>query len=96
MREAALSLLYRKRLVWLVLLVFGNLFSGAGIAYFETPLGWCSSCRFWWAARLRTQDAGGTVAYKMFPVHARGLRPLPGLGYASLRDRRKPCCLSAR
>ncbi|MFI0473124.1 magnesium transporter [Halomonas sp. HMF6819] len=27
--------LYRKRVTWLVLLVFANLFSGAGIAYFE-------------------------------------------------------------
>ncbi|GGX83421.1 magnesium transporter MgtE [Litchfieldella qijiaojingensis] len=27
--------LYRKRVIWLVLLVFANLFSGAGIAYFE-------------------------------------------------------------
>lgn len=27
--------LYRKRVIWLVLLVFGNLFSGAGIAAFE-------------------------------------------------------------
>ncbi len=27
--------LYRKRVLWLVLLVFANLFSGAGIAYFE-------------------------------------------------------------
>ncbi|GHC28816.1 magnesium transporter [Aidingimonas halophila] len=30
--------LYRKRIVWLVLLVFGNLFSGAGIAYFENTI----------------------------------------------------------
>ncbi|WP_148252337.1 magnesium transporter [Aidingimonas lacisalsi] len=30
--------LYRKRIVWLVLLVFGNLFSGAGIAYFEETI----------------------------------------------------------
>ena len=30
--------LYRKRIVWLVLLVFGNLFSGAGIAYFEDTI----------------------------------------------------------
>lgn len=37
-REAALSLLYRKRVFWLVLLVFGNLFSGAGIAYFEDTI----------------------------------------------------------
>ncbi len=28
-------MLYKKRVFWFVLLVFGNLFSGAGIAYFE-------------------------------------------------------------
>ena len=35
MKTATVSLLYRKRVLWLVLLVFGNLFSGAGIAAFE-------------------------------------------------------------
>lgn len=30
--------LYRKRVVWLVLLVFANLFSGAGIAFFEETI----------------------------------------------------------
>lgn len=35
LREAGIFLLYRKRVVWLALLVFGNLFSGSGIAYFE-------------------------------------------------------------
>ncbi len=35
LREAGISVLYSKRIVWLALLVFGNLFSGAGIAYFE-------------------------------------------------------------
>lgn len=35
MRRASIGLLYSKRIVWLALLVFGNLFSGAGIAYFE-------------------------------------------------------------
>jgi magnesium transporter len=35
MKTATISLLYRKRVLWLVLLVFGNLFSGAGIAAFE-------------------------------------------------------------
>ncbi len=34
-RDAPLRLLYQKRVMWLVLLVFGNLFSGAGIAHFE-------------------------------------------------------------
>ncbi|WP_337842802.1 magnesium transporter [Rheinheimera sp.] len=34
-KEAKISLLYRKRVVWLVVLVFGNIFSGAGLALFE-------------------------------------------------------------
>jgi magnesium transporter len=37
-RDAGFRLLYRKRVFWLVLLVFGNLFSGAGIAYFEDTI----------------------------------------------------------
>lgn len=35
LKDASIGLLYRKRVFWLVLLVFGNLFSGAGIAHFE-------------------------------------------------------------
>ena len=35
MREAGIRVLYSRRVVWLALLIFGNLFSGAGIAYFE-------------------------------------------------------------
>jgi len=38
MLEASTALLYRKRIPWLVILVFGNLFSGAGIAYFEDTI----------------------------------------------------------
>ena len=38
MREASIRVLYSKRIVWLALLVFGNLFSGAGIAYFEDTI----------------------------------------------------------
>lgn len=34
-KDASIGLLYRKRIFWLILLVFGNLFSGAGIAHFE-------------------------------------------------------------
>jgi magnesium transporter len=36
--EASIALLYRARIFWLVLLVFGNIFSGAGIAYFEETI----------------------------------------------------------
>jgi magnesium transporter len=38
MLQASASLLYRKRVPWLVILVFGNIFSGAGIAYFEDTI----------------------------------------------------------
>ena len=38
LREARPSLLYRKRVGWLVLLVFMNIFGGAGIAYFEETI----------------------------------------------------------
>lgn len=37
-RDARLFTLYRKRIVWLLLLVFGNLVSGAGIAYYEDTI----------------------------------------------------------
>lgn len=33
--DASIRLLYRKRIVWLIILVFVNVFSGAGIAHFE-------------------------------------------------------------
>jgi magnesium transporter len=36
--EATVFMLYRARILWLVLLVFGNIFSGAGIAYFEDTI----------------------------------------------------------
>lgn len=35
LRDAGIWLLYRKRIAWLTLRVFGNLFSGAGISHFE-------------------------------------------------------------
>lgn len=38
MLQASIGLLYRKRIPWLVILVFGNIFSGAGIAYFEDTI----------------------------------------------------------
>ncbi len=37
-RDASIATLYQKRVFWLALLVFGNLFSGAGIAYFEDTI----------------------------------------------------------
>ena len=37
-RDASIGLLYRKRIAWLVLLVFGNLLSGAGIHFYEDTI----------------------------------------------------------
>ena len=38
LKDASVGMLYRKRINWLVLLVFANIFSGAGIAYFEDTI----------------------------------------------------------
>ncbi|WP_120190201.1 magnesium transporter [Ammoniphilus oxalaticus] len=38
LKEAGIFFLYRKRISWLVLLVFFNIFSGAGIAFFEDTI----------------------------------------------------------
>ncbi|QYX58321.1 magnesium transporter [Roseovarius sp. SCSIO 43702] len=38
LRDASVRVLYSRRIVWLALLVVGNLFSGAGIAYFEETI----------------------------------------------------------
>jgi magnesium transporter len=37
-RSAGIYVLYRARIVWLLLLVFANIFAGAGIAYFEDTI----------------------------------------------------------
>jgi len=36
--KASMGLLYKKRIVWLALLIFGNLLSGAGLAFFEETI----------------------------------------------------------
>ncbi|MFN3537966.1 MAG: magnesium transporter, partial [Brevundimonas sp.] len=38
LRGASLFMLYRARIFWLLLLIFGNIFSGMGIAYFEDTI----------------------------------------------------------
>lgn len=38
LRDVRIPVLYSRRIFWLALLVFGNLFSGAGIAYFEDTI----------------------------------------------------------
>jgi magnesium transporter len=38
LRRASVMALFQARVVWLIVLVFGNVFSGAGIAYFEETI----------------------------------------------------------
>ena len=38
LKDASITLLYRKRITWLVLLVFFNIFSGAGLALFQDTI----------------------------------------------------------
>ncbi len=38
LREVGVGVLYSRRVIWLSLLIFGNLFFGAGIAYFEETI----------------------------------------------------------
>jgi magnesium transporter len=50
-KEASLFLLYRKRVFWLVILVFGSLLSGLGISHFESVIQsnivLVFSCHYW-------------------------------------------------
>lgn len=50
-KTAPILFLYRKRVFWLVILVFGSLLSGIGIAHYEDIIAahivLVFSCRFW-------------------------------------------------
>ncbi|MFD2191808.1 magnesium transporter [Pistricoccus aurantiacus] len=62
--------LYRKRVVWLVLLVFGNLFSGAGIAYFEDVIAAQVALVFFLPLLI---DSGGNAGAQASTLTVRGL-----------------------
>ncbi|WP_048306939.1 magnesium transporter [Halomonas sp. PR-M31] len=62
--------LYRKRIVWLVLLVFGNLFSGAGIAYFEDIIAAQVALVFFLPLLI---DSGGNAGAQASTLTVRGL-----------------------
>nr|WP_299241881.1 magnesium transporter [uncultured Halomonas sp.] len=62
--------LYRKRIVWLVLLVFGNLFSGAGIAYFEDLIAAQVALVFFLPLLI---DSGGNAGAQASTLTVRGL-----------------------
>lgn len=77
--RAPLALLYRKRIFWLVLLVFGNLFSGAGIAYFEATIASQVALVFFLPLLI---GSGGNAGAQAATLTVRGL----ATGDISMRD----------
>ncbi len=61
-KEAGVALLYRKRIFWLVLLVFGNIFSGAGIAAFEDTIAAHIALLFFLPLLIASSGNAGTQA----------------------------------
>ncbi len=87
MREAGIGVLYSKRIVWLALLVFGNLFSGAGIAYFEeTILAYVSLVFFLPLLIDSSGNAGAQSATLMVRALATGDVALKDWGDLILRE----------
>jgi len=79
LRDATLGLLYRKRVLWLVLLVFGNLFSGAGIAAFEETIAANIALVFFLPLLV---DSGGNAGAQSATLMVRGL----ATGEVAMRD----------
>ncbi|MFO7553203.1 MAG: magnesium transporter [Haliea sp.] len=77
--RAPLALLYRKRIFWLVLLVFGNLFSGAGIAHFEDTIASQVALVFFLPLLI---GSGGNAGAQAATLTVRGL----ATGDISMRD----------
>lgn len=70
LREAAVRLLYQKRIGWLMVLVFMNIFSGAGIAAFEDTLAATLSLAFFLPLLI---DSGGNAGSQSATLMIRAL-----------------------
>jgi magnesium transporter len=79
MREAGMGVLYSKRIFWLALLVFGNLFSGAGIAFFEDTILTYVSLVFFLPLLI---DSGGNAGSQSATLMVRAL----ATGDVALKD----------
>ncbi len=78
-KDASIWLLYRMRIVWLVVLVFGNIFSGAGIAYFEDTIAAYVALVFFLPLLI---DSGGNAGSQAATLMVRAL----ATGDVRLRD----------
>lgn len=79
MKDASIRLLYRKRVFWLVLLVFANVFSGAGIAHFEDLIAANVALVFFLPLLV---DSGGNAGSQSATLMVRAL----AIGDVQLRD----------
>lgn len=61
-RDASITSLYRSRVFWLVVLVFGNIFSGAGIAHFEETIATHLSLLFFLPLLIASAGNAGSQA----------------------------------
>jgi magnesium transporter len=70
LREAGIGMLYRRRIVWLLMLVFMNIFSGAGIAYFEDTIAAAVALVFFLPLLI---DSGGNAGSQSATLMVRAL-----------------------
>ncbi|MFN3597773.1 MAG: magnesium transporter [Rubricoccaceae bacterium] len=70
LRDAGVAVLYRARIGWLAVLVFMNIFSGAGIAYFEDTLAAMISLAFFLPLLI---DSGGNAGSQAATLMVRAL-----------------------
>ncbi len=70
LREAGITMLWRARVGWLLVLVFMNIFSGAGIAFFEDTLAATISLAFFLPLLI---DSGGNAGSQAATLMVRAL-----------------------
>ncbi|TVQ94796.1 MAG: magnesium transporter [Deltaproteobacteria bacterium] len=78
-KDASIAFLYRRRVVWLVLLVFGNIFSGAGLAFFEDTIASYVPLVFFLPLLI---DSGGNAGAQAATLTVRAL----GTGELQIKD----------
>lgn len=79
LKDASVWMLYRSRVVWLVVLVFGNIFSGAGIAHYESLIESVVALVFFLPLLI---DSGGNAGAQSATLMVRGL----ATGDVEMRD----------
>lgn len=84
---ASVTMLYRARIAWLMLLVFGNIFSGAGIAHFEDTIAAHLALMFFLPILIASGgNAGSQSATLMVRALATGEISLPDWGRVLSRE----------